>query len=101
MEPSTTYVVSVKSYTNFSGKFSESSKEMEFTTGKCHLLSFVLNRYNTQAIENPRHPIMYYNIIMNTRMLANMCDILLASSRGTDVVVWASLAKTTLVQIYS
>ncbi|XP_040055760.2 uncharacterized protein LOC120833032 isoform X1 [Gasterosteus aculeatus] len=32
LEPSTTYVVSVKSYTNFSGKFSESSKEMEFTT---------------------------------------------------------------------
>ncbi|KAG7482697.1 IL-4 receptor [Solea senegalensis] len=32
LEPSTTYVVSVKSYTDWSDKFSDSSKEFEFTT---------------------------------------------------------------------
>uniref|UniRef100_A0A8D2ZZE2 Fibronectin type-III domain-containing protein n=1 Tax=Scophthalmus maximus TaxID=52904 RepID=A0A8D2ZZE2_SCOMX len=32
LEPSTTYVVSVKSYIERSGKFSDSSKELEFTT---------------------------------------------------------------------
>ncbi|XP_040891999.1 uncharacterized protein LOC121180554 [Toxotes jaculatrix] len=32
LEPSTTYVVSVKSYTDWSGKFSDSSNEWEFTT---------------------------------------------------------------------
>ncbi|KAK2854226.1 hypothetical protein Q5P01_006887 [Channa striata] len=33
LEPSTTYVVSVKSYTLWSNRFSDSSKEEEFTTG--------------------------------------------------------------------
>ncbi|XP_049420631.1 uncharacterized protein LOC125881539 isoform X3 [Epinephelus fuscoguttatus] len=32
LEPSTTYAVSVRSYTNRSGKFSDSSEEWEFTT---------------------------------------------------------------------
>ncbi|XP_051236526.1 uncharacterized protein LOC127352297 isoform X6 [Dicentrarchus labrax] len=32
LEPSTTYVVSVKSFTNWSNRFSDSSNEMEFTT---------------------------------------------------------------------
>nr|XP_020445547.1 uncharacterized protein LOC109954515 isoform X2 [Monopterus albus] len=32
LEPSTTYVVSVKSYTDYSRKFSDSSEEKEFTT---------------------------------------------------------------------
>ncbi|KAL6113294.1 uncharacterized protein ACO6RY_11618 [Pungitius sinensis] len=32
LEPSTTYVVSVRSYTDFSGIFSDRSNEMEFTT---------------------------------------------------------------------
>ncbi|XP_067449689.1 uncharacterized protein [Thunnus thynnus] len=32
LEPSTTYLVSVKSYTNISGLFSDSSQEREFTT---------------------------------------------------------------------
>ncbi|XP_026147469.1 uncharacterized protein LOC113121328 isoform X2 [Mastacembelus armatus] len=32
LEPSTTYVVSVKSYTNYSKKLSDSSREFEFTT---------------------------------------------------------------------
>ncbi|XP_031698373.1 uncharacterized protein LOC116380610 [Anarrhichthys ocellatus] len=41
LDPSTTYVVSVKTYIDISGKFSDSSEEVEFTTGKCHLLSFL------------------------------------------------------------
>ncbi|XP_035507967.1 uncharacterized protein LOC118320946 [Morone saxatilis] len=35
LEPSTTYVVSVKSFTNWSNRFSDSSNEVEFTTRKC------------------------------------------------------------------
>lgn len=42
LESSTTYAVSVRSYTNRSGKFSDSSEEWEFTTRKCHLLSLYL-----------------------------------------------------------
>lgn len=41
LEPSTTYVVSVRSYTNWSGKYSDSSEEREFTTGECHLYSLL------------------------------------------------------------
>uniref|UniRef100_A0AAQ6IPQ0 Fibronectin type-III domain-containing protein n=1 Tax=Anabas testudineus TaxID=64144 RepID=A0AAQ6IPQ0_ANATE len=37
LEPSTTYVVSVRSFTDWSGKYSDSSEEWEFTTGTCHL----------------------------------------------------------------
>ncbi|XP_042364339.1 uncharacterized protein LOC121959163 [Plectropomus leopardus] len=39
LERSTTYAVSVKSYTNRSGKFSDSSEELEFTT---HMSSYVV-----------------------------------------------------------
>lgn len=35
LEPSTTYVVCVKSYLKWSGRFSDCSAEWEFTTGKC------------------------------------------------------------------
>uniref|UniRef100_A0A8D0D093 Fibronectin type-III domain-containing protein n=1 Tax=Sander lucioperca TaxID=283035 RepID=A0A8D0D093_SANLU len=42
LDPSTTYAVSVKSYLDLSGKFSDSSEEWEFTTRKCHLFSLLL-----------------------------------------------------------
>ena len=38
LEPSTTYAVTVRTYTNLSKKFSDSSEEVEFSTRKCPLL---------------------------------------------------------------
>ncbi|KAI3377767.1 hypothetical protein L3Q82_008913 [Scortum barcoo] len=42
LEPSTTYMVSVQSYTDFSGRFSDSSEEWEFTTPKSPMSTNVL-----------------------------------------------------------
>lgn len=53
LEPSTTYMVSVKSYSYWSGRFSDSSNEVEFITRKCLLLMqcavYLLDAENTEA----------------------------------------------------
>lgn len=42
LEPGTTYVVRVKTYTDRSEKFSDSSEELEFTTCKFHILCSIV-----------------------------------------------------------
>uniref|UniRef100_A0A8C9YD19 Fibronectin type-III domain-containing protein n=1 Tax=Sander lucioperca TaxID=283035 RepID=A0A8C9YD19_SANLU len=62
LDPSTTYAVSVKSYLDLSGKFSDSSEEWEFTTRKCHLFSLLLKTkwWDTVAkCPNPKLLIMH------------------------------------------
>lgn len=37
LKPSTTYLISVRSYTHYSGMYSDSSKELEYKTRKLQL----------------------------------------------------------------
>lgn len=42
LEPGTTYVVRVKTFTDWSEKFSDSSEEVEFKTRKFHVLCSIV-----------------------------------------------------------